>query len=344
MPSDVETPTVDRLDRRLIHALLWDARASFRRLAAVLGASEQTVARRYRRLREAGIIRVVVVTDPRRFPEPLYLRVRVQPGSAVAVARAMAARRDTSWVTISAGASEVTCSLVAASTGARDALLLQGLPRAGQVTGVSTSTLLHVFADGPEAEWHGLPDGLDREEQERLGPGPRRFDRAAATTPTVAVEPDDGALLTLLARDGRASWTALADATGRTEAQVRRRVEALLQGGAVFVDVEVAPVLLGFRTWTILWISAAPAALDHVGRQLAGHPETAFVAATSGRTNLMAAVLCRDSDALYAYLTQRVGALDGVRDIEAVPTMRVVKQQGSLMDGDRLPDPLAEPG
>ena len=52
--SASETITLDRLDRQLLHALQFDGRVSFRLLAEVLGSSEQTVARRYRRLRDAG--------------------------------------------------------------------------------------------------------------------------------------------------------------------------------------------------------------------------------------------------------------------------------------------------
>lgn len=344
------TITIDRLDRRLIHALLQDGRASFRLLADVLGASEQTVARRYRRLREARALRVVVVPDPRRFPEHLFVRVRCQPGAAIAVARAMAARPDTSWVTVAAGGSEVICTLRTASVADRDALLLQGLPRAEQVTDVRTATLLHVFADGHATEWHGLPDGLDDAERARLGGG-GWFRRAASTSSVGAggateapVGPDDADLLRVLARDGRASWTAVAAATGRTEAQVARRVEALVDGGAVFVDVELATALLGFRTSALLWISADPARLDQIGARIARHPETTFVAAVTGTSNLVASVLCRNTDELYGYLTRRAGPVEGVRDLEVVPAMRVVKQQGSLMDGDRLPDPLAGPG
>lgn len=345
MPS--ETLTIDRLDRRLVHALLLHGRASFRQLADALGSSEQTIARRYRRLREAGVVRVVVVPDPRRYPENLFLRIRIQPGAAVAVARAMAARRDISWVTVSAGASEVTCSLRTASADARDALLLQGLPRASQVLGVTTATLLHVFADSERAEWHALPDGLTPQERRRLGVGSSRLrnaaDRSGRTgdAQDAPVGPEDDDLLAALFRDGRASWAAVAAETGRSEAQVARRVDALMAAGAVFVDAEVAPKLLGFRTWAMLWISAAPAALERVGHELSLHPESAFVAATTGVTNLVASVLCRDNDDLYRYLTEQVGRIDGVRDLEVVPAMRVVKQQGSLMDGDRLPDPLA---
>ncbi|MEV5322939.1 MULTISPECIES: AsnC family protein [unclassified Nonomuraea] len=56
--------TADELDRRLIHALQLDARAPFSRIAEVLGVSDQTVARRYRRLRSAGLLRVVAVPPP----------------------------------------------------------------------------------------------------------------------------------------------------------------------------------------------------------------------------------------------------------------------------------------
>ena len=66
-----ETITVDALDRRLVHALLHDARLPFRRIADVLGSSEQTIARRYRRLREAGVVRVVALRDPERVERSL---------------------------------------------------------------------------------------------------------------------------------------------------------------------------------------------------------------------------------------------------------------------------------
>ncbi|WP_157420505.1 Lrp/AsnC family transcriptional regulator, partial [Actinomadura kijaniata] len=42
---------LDEIDRGLVHALHLDGRASFGRIAEVLGVSTQTVTRRYRRLR-----------------------------------------------------------------------------------------------------------------------------------------------------------------------------------------------------------------------------------------------------------------------------------------------------
>lgn len=47
---EMESHTFDQLDLQVLSALEVDGRASFSRIGAVLGVSDQTVARRYRRL------------------------------------------------------------------------------------------------------------------------------------------------------------------------------------------------------------------------------------------------------------------------------------------------------
>src|SRR5581483_9210464 len=97
----------DRLDRQIIHALIAHPRCPFARMAQVLDASEQTIARRYRRLREAGLARV---RGLRGTPDPMqdwFVRVQVQAGAAAAVAGARSTRPDVSWVSIGAGGVEV---------------------------------------------------------------------------------------------------------------------------------------------------------------------------------------------------------------------------------------------
>ncbi|MFF7673955.1 Lrp/AsnC ligand binding domain-containing protein [Actinacidiphila glaucinigra] len=72
--------------------------------------------------------------------------------------------------------------------------------------------------------------------------------------------------------------------------------------------------------------ATAPSALSCVGQALAAHPETACVAATTGSSNLVAVVICSGTPELYRYLCECVGALDGVRLVETVPSLRLVKQ------------------
>jgi hypothetical protein len=56
----------------------------------------------------------------------------------------------------------------------------------------------------------------------------------------------------------------------------------------------------------------------------------------TGAANVMTAVNCRDSDALYTYVTTKVGALPAIRAAEIVPVLRRVKQAGTQVRNERL--------
>ena len=339
--ADDQTATIDALDRRLIHALLRDGRLAFRRIAEVLGSSEQTIARRYRRLREAGVVRVIVQRDPRRYRENVFLRIRTKPGAAAPIGEALARRDDASWVTLATGGTEVTCAMRSDDPRDRDALILERLPKVGQVTDVSSATLLHVFGEGPSAEWHALDNPLDAEELDALGARRLRPGELAAGADEPVLSPDDDALLRHLAVDGRMTFAALAAAVGRPEAVVARRVGALLERGTLFARTEIAAALLGFRTTASLWLTVAPSELERVGTEIAAHPEVEFAGAISGSANLVVSLICRDSPDLYRYLTRRLGSIEAIRQSEIVVAARRLKQAGTIMDGDRLPNPLA---
>ena len=104
----MESITIDLLDRRIIHALYIDPRAPFSRLAEVLGSSEQTIARRYRRLYDERILRVVGQLDSQRLGQSDWaVRIRCAPGSAPVVATKLAQRADTAWVQLISGGTEI---------------------------------------------------------------------------------------------------------------------------------------------------------------------------------------------------------------------------------------------
>ncbi len=120
----VENVTVDDLDRQLAQCLGVDGRASFSAIAAVLGVSDQTVARRYRRLRSAGVLRVVGLRYPKATGYATwFLRLRCVPGSGEAIAAALARRDDTAWVQLLSGDTEVLCSLRGEAADGTESLL-----------------------------------------------------------------------------------------------------------------------------------------------------------------------------------------------------------------------------
>ncbi|TMS00529.1 AsnC family transcriptional regulator [Nonomuraea basaltis] len=319
---------LDGVDRGLLHALQVDGRASFSRIGEVLGVSDQRVARRYRRLRSSGMLRVVGVVDGRRLGyESWSIRLRCTPDAALAIAEALARRSDTFWVHLLSGGTEISCGALQRTARERESLLLNKLARTHRVLSVSAHRTLHMFVGG-RIGWAALA-ALSAGQVAHLAAG-RVYSRQG-TGERVVLGPGDEALLEALSRDGRAGYADLAAVTGWSESTVKRRMEHLCSAGALFFDMDVLPTLLDYQVEAQLWMSVPPAELDATGRALAGHPEIAFAAATTGPANLAASVVCRDDEAFYRYLTEGLGALPAIRNIETAPIIRTIKRAGAVL-------------
>ncbi len=285
---------LDEIDHLLIHALQVDARAPFTRIAAVPNP--------YRAGRQQWIVRFTAAAR-----------------AAQDIAAALARRADTSWVRLTSGGTEIVAIVqtTPGTAGSSHALLLRDVPRTASITSVSAHLLLHLYLGGPTA-WRGRLTALSSSQQAKLRPGFVAADDPVTLTGT------DNRLLAALARDGRTSYTDLAAATGWSATTVTRRIEELRARGALFFDVEIDVTLLGITVSAMLWMSVRPAHLAEVAATLAGHPELAVVAATTGPTNLIATALCRDTEALHHYLTHRL-ALDSITTLETAPVLRTLK-------------------
>lgn len=328
----VDSVALDPLDRQLAHALQLDGRASFSRIAAVLGVSDRTVARRYQRLRPAGVLRVVGLPQASSLGlVDWFVRIQCTPEAAPTVAAALANRADTSWVGLAAGGTEITALTRAAGGSSRDSLLLPKLPRTSRITAVRAQCILRTVAG--TAGWHGRTAALTERQTELLTepapPGSGSLGSGSGR-PVELTDPDRR-LFAELAQDGRAAVPDLASATGCSESAVRRRLQELRAAGVLYFDVDIDPMRYGFAFEAVLWLNVAPAALDAVAEALAAHPEVAYAAATTGPSNLAAMVVCRDADALYEYLARQLGGLQGVLSAEATPVTRHIKRSGALL-------------
>jgi DNA-binding Lrp family transcriptional regulator len=325
--SLMESITVDDLDRQLAQCLGVDGRASFSAIAGVLGVSDQTVARRYRRLRSAGVLRVVGL----KYPKPSgyatwFLRLRCVPGSGEGIAAALAKRPDTAWVQLLSGDTEVLCSLRGDGSDGTESLLTR-MPRSGRIVAVTAYSRLHMFTGGPDAL--GFMDVLPAARVAPLRVPVRT--RPLPTDPDEAMSDLDAALFAALALDGRTPYAELAATTTYSETTVRRRMDQLRDLGLLYFDLEMDMPSFGFRSSAWLWLSVPPSHLADVGTALAKFTEIAYVTATTGPANLAACAVCTDEEALYEFLTAKVGALHGVERVETSPIIRTVKQASPVM-------------
>ena len=168
----VESVILDDLDRALVHALQLDGRVAFGVVAEVLGVSDHTVARRYRRLRGAGLLRVVGLAQSAALGHTdWFVRLRCLPDSALPIAQALARRDDISWVMLTSAGTEITCLAQTRTRPERDALLLGALPRTRQVVEVDALCVLTTFAGGASG-WNGRAGALDEHQIAALTPRP----------------------------------------------------------------------------------------------------------------------------------------------------------------------------
>jgi DNA-binding Lrp family transcriptional regulator len=317
----VKSLVMDTLDSQLLQALQLDGRAPFSRIATVLGVSDQTIARRYRKLCELGGLRVIGLADEERLGQTRwFVRLTCTPDAAEPLAAALARREDTTWVGLASGGTEVISTMRARDRRERDALLLERLQRTPRVISVSAHLLLHSFYGGPLG-WFTKSESLDPVQVEALSPPP-----VEPLDEPLVLEPADEAMLSVLGRDGRAGLAELQAATHLSESAVKRRLEHLRRIGAIYIDVQFDMTPFGYGLHTMLWLTVAPAALSAVGTALAGHREIPFVSAITGQSNLVAVALFRETGGLYRYLSERIGALDGVQHVETVPVLRRIKQ------------------
>jgi DNA-binding Lrp family transcriptional regulator len=315
---------LDAIDRQIVHVLTIEPRASFRAIAEVTGISDQTAARRYRRLGDVAGLRVLGVLDGTKLGwVEWFLRLQATPGSADAIAEALARRQDTSWVRLASGGTEVACTLQERTPEQRDALLLRGLPGSRRVVAISAHSILHDFTPGP---WQEVTHALSPAQLEMLAPPTGSPEPPAETV----LLPDDEQLLAELARDGRASHAALAAAIHWHESTVRRRIDDLRRAGLLYFELDIDNRAFGMNVQAMLWLSVEPSRLAETGRALAAHPEIPFAAATTGPTNLLASAVFRDTQHLYEYLTTQLAGLPGVTSVQTAPVIRTVKRTGAV--------------
>lgn len=326
--SAVDHVTIDATDRRIIHALQVDGRASFSRIAAVLDLGERTVARRYQRLRSRLALRVVGISDARRLGHlDWFVRMRSTPDVIDSVGAALAGRQDTSWIASLAPGTELTCIVQADLAGMEGPGTVFGrLAGRRDISALTAQCLLAPVAG--VGGWAGRLGALTSQEVAELAPEGAPADEAGARfSPT----PEDRRLLHLLAEDARTGIAALAQLTATPESTVRRRVSEFMASGLLLFEVEIDPRLYGRSVEAICWLDVEPARLAAVGKQLATHGEVAFAATTTGPTNVLAILELTGAAALHAYLTARLGALEGIRHVETALTGRRVKRAGPLL-------------
>jgi Lrp/AsnC family transcriptional regulator for asnA, asnC and gidA len=132
----------------------------------------------------------------------------------------------------------------------------------------------------------------------------------------------DRQLIGLLEQDAHRSTTAIAKQLGVSSSTVRRRIRKLVQSGTLRIVGRPDPFKTGFPLRAVVALDASHQNLQELTQELAKRSEIRWLAATSGRFDVIFIAWFESADKLYNFLTE-VGAMEGVRNSETFICLHV---------------------
>ncbi|NYD77454.1 Lrp/AsnC family transcriptional regulator [Arthrobacter cupressi] len=322
MVMNAPSRELDGLDRRIVAALQVNGRASWRRIAEVLGESFSTVTRRGMALLESGTVRVagLVTLGPTHLVE-----VQCEPAKLAGIAEELAKDPDANFLYALTSPTRLLFE-VQARPGRLSSLVLEELPALDGVTQVNAWPLLEYFRT--VAEWH--PGPVTAEETAALQDFPVPVTRPSASA---ILDDVDTRLVQLLVEDGRVPVAELGEAVGLSAPAVRRRLNTLFENGNLSVRAIVEPADIGLPIEAVIWVRTAPADVADVGRLLGGEPAVRYAAMALGEFQLMANVTLPSLNELRAFLLESPWA-ERALAVRSSLVVRAYKRGGV-----RMPDP-----
>jgi Lrp/AsnC family transcriptional regulator for asnA, asnC and gidA len=140
-----------------------------------------------------------------------------------------------------------------------------------------------------------------------------------------ALDDLDFSILSYLQKDGRTSFTVIAEKLNVSIGTIRTRFNRLIEEGTISIIGRVDPDKVGFRSYAHIAVYIRPATLkEKVAQKIAKLPEVSFLAMTSGAYDLEVDVMCRDNDHLVDFVNE-ISKIEGVSQTNTTIYFKVYK-------------------
>lgn len=326
-------------DLALVHALQEAPRASWALLSSSLATDPRTLARRYARLRDAGLLRVMATAGPRLLDRILFahLRVRAEPGRAATVADRLARWPRAGTVRLTDGSHEVHALLAGMDHASLIHAAHDKVATLPSVQQTEINTVLHTGDVGRAARL----DSLSGQQTSELRSGHARQADSARHT---RLGLDDFDLVRLLLQDGRREVAELAAELGRDPSVVSRRIARLRKAGFVDLVALIPDTASSSPVRALLWCTVDPQDLHELLRKAASLPWIGLLTVTTGRANVVLVANLKTRSLLPAAQTELAALCPSLQLRETQLSTRALKlHMRRVTDDDRLTDDVADP-
>ncbi|MFI6406026.1 Lrp/AsnC family transcriptional regulator [Streptomyces sp. NPDC050548] len=304
-------PLLDELDRRLIGALHLAPRATWDDIGEILAADASTLKRRYDRLHEARMVRVIGQADwgIHSTAMPVHVFLDITGESPLAVLHRLRGLPHLQLLAQISGDYPLYAVVHAPS----EAATSEAIDRMFSVPGVRRVNALPALSTlrrGRTWDPQFLTDA-ERAELLKLA-GARHEGTATATPPAKPLSEAERGVVAELLRDSRASAASVSRATGLATSTAHRVVRRVLDEGWVKPRLEIVSEWLGFQTPFILRLRVAPGATPEVMHRIDQLPQTRLAAHVASDMSVLATGLVTDRSALALFVDGELARIPGL--------------------------------
>ena len=142
----------------------------------------------------------------------------------------------------------------------------------------------------------------------------------------VSLDEIDQHILDAMRKDGRAAFAQIAAKLKVSPGMIRQRYNRLVDMGMLKVVAISNPLQRGFNTMALVGIRTDGFKMLDVAEQVSRLKEVVYLVVVSGRFDIIAEVICRDHEDLLKFITEKLYAIEGVRESETFMHLKIVKE------------------
>jgi Lrp/AsnC family transcriptional regulator for asnA, asnC and gidA len=158
----------------------------------------------------------------------------------------------------------------------------------------------------------------------------------------VYIDKLDFAILNLVQKDGRMSFTDIAKSLGIAVGTVRNRFTRMIDDKTIQIIGRINPHRVGFNAPATITISIEPQFMDDVIAEIVKFPEVSYLSVLTGEYEVMLDVMCRDANHLTDFLMKRLARVKGVTNFRSSLILQIHKYTQPNLNLARPPEPHEE--
>jgi DNA-binding Lrp family transcriptional regulator len=315
---------LDENDRALVNALQIAPRASWIEVGEAIGINAATAARRWRRLTDDGIARVVAYPRLRTWAQHrcmALVEVDCEPAHRDQVVSTLIRVPLIASVSAASSGRDLILTVLTQDLAALSGVVLRQLNGTAGIRRTRTHIVTRLFSEGNKWKLGALDarqrDVLARHPAQRVGTG--------------MLAPSDRDLLLALG-DGRSTFAELAARTSTSVSTARRRLGRMVRDGVLSFRCETAQPITGWPVAATFWTQVPPNELDRIARDLVHLPEIRMCTAVTGTENLVITLWLRSLSDSQRFEEQLAREFPAIRVSDRTIALRQAKRMGCVLD------------